>query len=339
MELLSVIIPVYNVEKYLRECLDSVLASTYPCLEILVVDDGSTDSCPQICDDYAKADVRIRVIHQNNHGLIAARNRGLAEANGAYIGFVDSDDVISPVMFAELIKAIENTNADMAACEYCVDKCKLAVSEITEESYVVVDSFEGCLSVITVAPEIRNTTWTGQSVWNKLYRRELIHNLYNPDCFMCEDLRFNWDYIHGIEKMVVIPKALYMYRQNENSILATYRNKKKNEKSMFGGVANSRLWGYIADEPKITYETLREYIKARAAYVTHGALFRVCLQKRENDYKEFVDAAKRIIKSNECLVRKDVETYSLKVRTIVWLCGKCFPLWKLGVKLVDIFGK
>ena len=97
MELVSVIVPVYNVEKYLPECLDSILASTYSNLEIILVDDGSPDNSPQICDEYTLKDSRIKVIHQENQGLVAARNIGLASATGTYIGFVDSDDVVSPV--------------------------------------------------------------------------------------------------------------------------------------------------------------------------------------------------------------------------------------------------
>ncbi len=92
MRLLSVIVPVYKVEQYLSECLDSILASTYTKLEIILIDDGSPDRCPAICDEYARRDSRIRVIHQENRGLVAARNAGLAVATGTYIAFVDSDD-------------------------------------------------------------------------------------------------------------------------------------------------------------------------------------------------------------------------------------------------------
>ena len=103
MELISVIIPVYNVEQYLAECIDSVLASTYSNLEIILVDDGSPDNSPAICDAYAAKDKRIKVIHQSNGGLCTARNAGLRIATGTYIAFVDSDDIVSPFLYEKMI--------------------------------------------------------------------------------------------------------------------------------------------------------------------------------------------------------------------------------------------
>ena len=98
--LISVIVPVYKVEQYLAACVDSILAQTYPHIEVILVDDGSPDACPQLCDDYAAKDARVKVIHQQNGGLAAARNAGLERATGALIGFVDSDDTIHPEMYA-----------------------------------------------------------------------------------------------------------------------------------------------------------------------------------------------------------------------------------------------
>ena len=127
MELVSVIVPVYKTEKFLRECLDSILASTYSNLEVIVVDDGSPDNCPGICDEYAMKDPRIKVIHQKNQGLVGVRNTGLALATGEYIGFIDSDDAVSPIMYEQLVCAMEQTNADLAACEHTNDASTLAL--------------------------------------------------------------------------------------------------------------------------------------------------------------------------------------------------------------------
>ena len=101
MSLISVIVPVYNVEPYLEACLDSLLASTHKDLEIILVDDGSPDRCPEICDTYAAKEPRIKLIHQENMGLIAARNAGMAQATGEYLTFIDSDDMVSPVMYIQ----------------------------------------------------------------------------------------------------------------------------------------------------------------------------------------------------------------------------------------------
>ena len=116
--LLSVIVPIYNVEKYLPKCIDSILAQNYSEIEVILVDDGSPDGCPEICDNYAEKDKRIVVIHQKNLGVSAARNAGLKAAHGEYIGFVDPDDWISPSMYQEMITALERENADLAICGY-----------------------------------------------------------------------------------------------------------------------------------------------------------------------------------------------------------------------------
>ena len=116
-ELISVIIPVYNVEKYLRECIDSVLNQSYQNLEIILVDDGSTDSSGEICDEYEKQDIRIRVIHQKNQGLSGARNTGFQNANGEYVYFLDSDDWIVPEAIKCLVKRAEEESADVVFFE------------------------------------------------------------------------------------------------------------------------------------------------------------------------------------------------------------------------------
>lgn len=116
--MLSIIVPVYDVERYLPKCIDSVLAQTFTDFELILVEDGSPDNCPALCDAAATKDARIRVIHQKNGGLSAARNAGLDAARGAWIGFVDSDDYIAPEMYEALYKAVQSTGADLALCDY-----------------------------------------------------------------------------------------------------------------------------------------------------------------------------------------------------------------------------
>ena len=116
--LLSIIVPVYKVENYLPKCMDSILAQTFTDFELILVDDGSPDNCPALCDAAAAKDARIRVIHQKNGGLSAARNAGLDAARGAWIGFVDSDDYIAPEMYEALYQAVQSTGADLALCDY-----------------------------------------------------------------------------------------------------------------------------------------------------------------------------------------------------------------------------
>ena len=116
--MISVIVPVYNVELYLEKCLDSILAQTYSDLEVLVIDDGSTDRCGEVCDRFAEQDHRIKEFHTENHGLSAARNLGLDQMQGKYVGFVDNDDWIEPDMYEMLFNIAEQTNADIVTCRF-----------------------------------------------------------------------------------------------------------------------------------------------------------------------------------------------------------------------------
>lgn len=339
MELVSIIVPVYNVEKYLAECLGSILASTYSNIEVIVVDDGSPDSCPRICDEYARKDPRVKVIHQENQGLVGARNTGMAHATGRYIGFVDSDDMVSPVLYEHLVAAIENENADIAACEYTNDVSALD-SLPNPENYDIqkYDEYDLKLSVLTCAPWIRSKTWTSCYVWNKLYRREMIRSHFCKECLMCEDLRFNWDYILNCKRMVIVPAALYFYRLNEDSITGNYKKQKNNVKMVANGVANATLWAAIMKESQIRTDELRKYLRARAAYTAHGALWRVSSTGEEKNYRTFVADAKALIHSNCAEILRDKETYSLFLRSMCWMCCHWHWLWKLAAKVSRMIG-
>lgn len=333
MELVSVIVPIYKVEKYLAECLDSILASTYTNLEVIVVDDGSPDNCPRICDEYTRKDPRVKVIHQQNQGLVGARNTGLSVASGTYIAFVDSDDAVSPYLYAMLVTAMEAANADMVACEYCHTAENFSGSiDIPHLNMVYLDSFEQQLSVLTCAPSVRGTTWSSCYVWNKLYRRDLIKNEFRKECLMCEDLRFNWDYIHHCHKMVVIPMAMYLYRLNEQSITSTYKTQRKNPQMVINGIANARLWEMIAQKSDIRSVSLLNYLNARSAYTAHGALWRVYALGLEKQFGEYVAEAKQLLRDNCSKLVRDRETYSLFLRFMCWICNYCHPIWGIMTK-------
>jgi len=143
--MISVIVPVYKVEQYLRQCIESILNQTYQDLEILLIDDGSPDRCGIICEEYAKKDPRIKVFHTENHGLSAARNVGLQIAKGEYIGFVDSDDWIEPDMYEILLRRLEETDTDISVCEIWRE----GVKEIPEK----------------VSKTLSTLAWTRSSHW------------------------------------------------------------------------------------------------------------------------------------------------------------------------------
>lgn len=332
MKLISVIVPVYKVEAYLRQCLDSILASTYSNLEVIVVDDGSPDECPRICDEYAEKDARVQVIHQENQGLVAARNAGLGVARGEYIGFVDSDDMVSQYFYESLINAMVSTDSDVAFCECTQSEDKLQKSGyVVMESYTTFDTFEEQLSVLVRAPSVRKKTWTSSHVINKLYRKEKITRLFNKHCLMCEDLQFNWDYImeHSC-KMVLVPEMLYYYRQNNQSIMGQYYAHVANMK---GPIALVNTWRAIAENSPVS-EKLRSYLYARVVYLMHGALIRYQFAEKGNVDKAVVSDMRSYMRKHGCDLFRQTDTYGKKMFVSVWLCCNGHAFWKCAVKRI-----
>ena len=322
-ELISVIVPVYKVEEYLRECIDSILANTYKKLEIILVDDGSPDESGKICDEYEKKDKRVFVIHQENRGLVGARNTGLRAAHGEYISFIDSDDVISPAFFECMIKELWKNEVDMVACESCRKKELLASNP--EYSVCEMENYEEKIALITSAPSVRNISWTGCNVWNKLYRKNKIQHFFREECIMCEDLRFNYDYIQNCNKIITLSQPLYYYRDNENSIMGHYRKDKGN---VVGGIRHAQVWEQLAEE-NLQNKELDLYLKVRAAYMAHGAIWRIYKNKKENQYSEYICYARKQIKSSVKDLQKDTDSYNLKIKLIIWIYSYMFPIWIL----------
>ena len=171
-KLISVIIPIYKVEEFLDKCISSVVNQTYYNLEIILVDDGSPDNCPQMCDVWASRDNRINVIHKPNGGLSDARNAGIQIAKGDFIAFVDSDDWIAPNMYQMMVDAIEKENADICACgivvSYPESEKVLNIPEVVGDSKMILEL-------------IYNDTQYPVAAWNKLYRRECWENFRFPN--------------------------------------------------------------------------------------------------------------------------------------------------------------
>lgn len=208
---ITLIVPVYRVELYLRECLDSIKGQTYVDWECILVDDGSPDSCGKICDEYAASDSRFRVIHRDNGGLSAARNAALAEANGKYISFVDSDDYVYPDFLKMMHSLIVENDADVVQ----VGTEMLFTSFSRMKSYV--DSVV-CISREGVARELMLDIKVQSHVWNKLFRREVIDSPF-PEGKVFEDIYVMTEWAKNIHKMVLSPEILYVYRQRKGSIV------------------------------------------------------------------------------------------------------------------------
>ena len=214
-DLISIIIPVYKVEKFLEKCVNSVLNQTYKNLEIILVDDGSPDNCPALCDELAKKDKRIKVIHKKNGGVSSARNDGLDNATGKYICFVDSDDYIEPTYAEELHKAITENDVQMAVCEfYDVYENKKEVGFPFERDFVF---------NISNTEKFNNNIEKLSSPTNKIYITEVLKNhRFRTNLKYGEDQIFNYDYIEKIQSIACIHKSLYNYVANSGSFVRSH---------------------------------------------------------------------------------------------------------------------
>ena len=211
--LISVIVPIFNVEKYLNRCVDSIINQTYENLEIILVDDGSTDGCPGICDDYAKKDSRIKVIHKENGGLSDARNAGMKVAIGEYISFVDSDDYVIPDFIEKMLSILISERSDIAECnvaKFYEDGSRELLCENEEvNSY---STSQGLSGLIAENP-------FKQHVWNKLYKADIALSTLFPKGKLNEDEFWTYRIFGKAEKVTKINKTMYCYFQRNGSIM------------------------------------------------------------------------------------------------------------------------
>ena len=214
-DLISIIVPVYNVEDYLERCIHSILNQTYKHLEIVVVDDGSTDRSGMACDEYEKQDSRIKVIHKANGGLASARNAGLDVATGSYIGFVDSDDYIDEDMYAELYYKCIKYDLDVVAARFVptIDG-RDEILQTTKEFQIF--SGETMLRINLFGHEKYVVT---SSVWDRLYKADVIKNLRFPDGRKYEDICFSTYAFLKAYKCGYYDKILYHYTIRDDSIM------------------------------------------------------------------------------------------------------------------------
>lgn len=269
---ISVIVPVYRVEKYLPACIDSILNQTFTDFELILVDDGSPDRCPEICDETAKRDARVRVIHQANAGLSAARNAGIEVAHGAWLSFVDSDDYIAPQFYEKLYQTAQRTDADCVMCSV----------QNVDESGKPIDS-----ALMRVADEVK----TGREVlrkigrddvtpyltaWNKLYRRKLFNTLRYPAGRQNEDVFVFAELFCQVQRAVCVAEPLYFYRKRIGSIMnsvVTLRNL-------------DEMWAYVNCFEHLQQDdeesTLKETEKRVFAKLT-GVYYRVTEEDRHSN--------------------------------------------------------
>lgn len=207
--MISIIVPVYKVERFLSKCVESLLAQTYRDIEIILIDDGSPDGCPAICDEFAARDSRVKVIHQKNQGVSVARNNGLKAAQGEYIGFCDSDDFVAPQMFEHLLDAMITNKTDLSVCgyEYVDDDGHVnrPYPFMQKSGSIEIASQEAMFSrYFDMPPSIR------LCAWNKLFKKTLLHGItFTPGIKGAEDAEFLCCYLQRINNAVIVHEPLY----------------------------------------------------------------------------------------------------------------------------------
>ena len=226
---ISIIVPVYNIEKYLSQCIESIINQNYKNIEIILVNDGSTDKSGDICDSYSLKDNRIKVIHKKNEGVSIARNTGLKVATGEYIAFVDGDDLVHKDIYTKLINVINNSKYDLVMCRFYRsffnEENKIEDEPLEEGEYERNEVFEK-LILPMIGNDFKNTgkTLIMGAIWRCLYKKEIIkkNKIEFPVINIAEDMLFHLNYLGYCNYVYVEKEPLYYYRYNNNSATKKY---------------------------------------------------------------------------------------------------------------------
>lgn len=292
MPKLSVIVPVYNTEKYLRECIDSILAQTFTDFELILVDDGSTDGSGAICDEYAAKDPRIQVIHQQNGGVTRARKAGVRNASGVYFGFVDSDDWIHSEMFAQMMKCVE-TGADIAICDVYLEhgtRTELAPSLAEEGFYSKTELREKIYPTMLMDVSFRRPGILGSSC-NKLFSRKVLDQVFwqvDDSYVYAEDALFCYAALLESNSIFVLRKPLYYYRQHSESAMHQYNGKRRYENALRSYYAYQR---FLQNRGVDISDQLSAYVSINAVDVIRKVLLfdmETALHERLKQARHFV---------------------------------------------------
>lgn len=270
-ELISVIIPVYNVEQYLKKCLNSIIHNTYQELEIIMIDDGSNDSSGKICDEYCKLDERFKVYHQSNHGVSASRNYGIRCSTGKYITFIDSDDYIEDDYFEQLLKSIKSKNAELAVCTVGHKLGKNIRWEDGEKKEFEID-FQQMDESTSSKFYYLNKNYLLYGPCNKLYYSNIIINnkiIFPEDTSYGEDLLFNFHYLQCCHKICFTSGTMYIYNhENMTSLSHIYR------KNMFeNGLRLNNTIKEFSMKHKLYDTRMQEYWAGRVFDDAYNSLF------------------------------------------------------------------
>lgn len=299
MAKVSVIVPIYKVENYMLKCIDSILSQTLTDLEIILVDDGSPDHCGEICDEYEAKDSRVKVIHKKNGGLSDARNAGLVIATGEYIGFVDSDDYITPEMFKLLVELCEKNHTKIAGCDlaYVYDNSskKEIRSTYEEKVFISQDFFKKMLDV---------KCFLRTGVWNKLYKAELFKTVRFPNGKLFEDVGTMYKLIFQVDRISYASVPCYLYLKHRAGAITSgkYSEKEYDRLEM-----NTNMVEYIRDYQPELLNTAMGYRAINCNLSIVNSMINSKIKDiqmieliRKDTYKNF----KYVIKSEQAAIKK-----------------------------------
>lgn len=300
--LISVIVPIYKVEKYLEKCVKSIGSQTYKNIEIILVDDGSPDNCGKLADNLAKTDSRIKVIHKVNGGLSSARNAGIDVAQGDYIGFVDSDDTIEPFMYEKLFSLLQKENTKLSVC---------AVNYVYEDGKVLRKkglgqnvTFDFCQAII----EMNSHRYFDMGAWSKLYHRSLFEDIRFPVGKLSEDYYIMYKIFDKAQRISYLDIPCYNYLQRKNSIT---RGDKINHDHEYAAYEQMRYLDEKYPDMKVVGHTAY----ASAALTVYDFYLKnkvKCAKEKMNHFQE-------VIKENkEYIDKADYLTKSKKVQFILF---------------------
>ncbi len=302
-EKISVIVPVYKVEEYLDKCVESIVNQTYKNLEIILVDDGSPDNCPKMCDEWAKKDERIRVIHKQNGGLSDARNAGIDVATGEFMAFVDSDDYIALDMYEKLYTVLKNNDADVSICSFkSVDENGKEIDKYKDIKYVENEILDNEQAVNKLF-ESKNMAFV--IAWNKLYKKDIFNNIYFAKGRIHEDEFAAHHILNASKKIACITDKLYLYCRRDVSIMGS----KRNIRHLDVGLAMIDRYYFLKEKyPYLTKKQAQKvYAQALIALKTQG------YSNLPSDYKDMVKTAFKLM-----WAEKDFHIFKLLLNFITY---------------------
>ena len=314
-EKISVIIPVYNVEKYLEKCIDSILNQTYKNLEIILVDDGSNDNSGNMCDKFAREDKRVRVIHKKNGGASSARNAGLDIATGEYIGFIDSDDFVDLDFYEVLYNNLVEENADMSMCKLL--DCYGDVNKTNKKVTKFVYTTEEAIKVVLEAKI------TSVFAVNKLYKRDIFNGLRYKEGDIAEDAEIILDVLMKCKKVVFLDAEKYYYIHRENSVTTSKFNRERSYDVIRAYEKNLKLI-------KENYPSLINVAEMRLCWANFQVLDRSILKNLKVDMSIVKYLRKRFLH----IMKDSCFTTNRKISMIMLMINK-----NLYIPFVKIFNK